>query len=78
MSRSWLCISVYAGYWRNDGRRRRKDEPKPRAHSHGIGPKRTMQALAEARQTEAGGQAANVVYEALPYETALARYEVFA
>ena len=68
-----VVIGIYAGDMITDAR---KDRRKPRASVYGmLGPKEA-EAMAARLQAEAGGNAANVVYLALPWDTAMARYSL--
>lgn len=66
-----VVISVFAGDFVSDAR---QDQRKPQASVRGIMGKRQAEAMATRLQADAGGQAAHVIYLALPWDTAMARY----
>lgn len=66
-----VVIGVYAGDWVTDAR---SDKRKPTASVRANIPMAAAKRFAAMLQEEAGGQSANVVFEALSWKTAKARY----
>lgn len=66
-----VVIGVYAGDYVWDARSQKR---KPTATVRANIPMKAARQYAALLQEEAGGQAANVIFEALPWRTANARY----
>lgn len=75
MTRTYVCIGVFAGDHVSDAR---SDKRKPVAFVYGVGSNRMCQEIAKVRQERAGGQAAHVVYESLDWDVADTRYSLRA
>lgn len=76
-----VVIGVYAGDYVADGRRGpvfRPGQEKPIASVRANIPMKAAKRFAAMLQEEAGGQSANVIFEALPWKTAKARYTLTA